>query len=72
MNAHRIATTLTENGILTLKGLPFAAGDAVEIIILERARLPHSDSNPYPLQGTVSRYDDPTEPVALEDWEILQ
>ncbi len=32
----------------------------------------HPDSNPYPLRGTVYRYDDPTEPDALEDWEVLQ
>ncbi|MEM7717248.1 MAG: hypothetical protein AAF349_27485 [Cyanobacteria bacterium P01_A01_bin.68] len=25
-----------------------------------------------PLQGTVYRYDDPTEPVGLEDWKVLQ
>jgi hypothetical protein len=44
----------------------------VEIIILER-RSPHPDSNPYPLRGKQPyRYDDPTEPVAVEDWEVLQ
>ena len=50
MKAHRIETTLIENGSLTLKDLPFQVGDAVEIIILER----HSrsqDTNPYPLRG---------------------
>ncbi|HEY9872466.1 MAG TPA: helicase-related protein [Candidatus Obscuribacterales bacterium] len=30
------------------------------------------DTNPYPLHGKVIRYDDPTEPVASEDWEVLQ
>jgi hypothetical protein len=71
MNAYRIETILTETGALTLLGLPFQAGDAVEVIILER-RLPHPDSNPYPLRGKVIRYDDPTEPIAVEDWEVLQ
>ena len=28
--------------------------------------------NPSPLHGTVYRCDDPTEPVGLEDWEVLQ
>jgi hypothetical protein len=28
--------------------------------------------NLYPLRGKVIHYDDPTEPVALEDWECLQ
>ena len=79
MNAHHVETVLTENGTLTLRDLPFQAGDAVEVIILERHKLQpteaptsHSDSNPYPLRGKVIRYDDPTEPVALEDWEMLQ
>jgi hypothetical protein len=36
MNEHHIETTLREDGILTLTGLPFRAGDAVEVIILPR------------------------------------
>jgi len=78
MNAHKIETVLNEDGTLTLRGLPFRAGDAVEVIILEsrtpqhEAPTPSPDSNPYPLRGTVIRYDDPTEPVALEDWEVLK
>ena len=78
MNAHEIETVLTEDGTLTLRGLPFHAGDSVEVIILENRTSQHEaptdspDSNPYPLRGTVIRYDDPTEPVALEDWEVLK
>lgn len=78
MNAHKIEVVLTENGTLTLKGLPFLAGDAVEVIILETNTSQHqalqkTDTNPYPLHNTQPyRYDDPTEPVALEDWEVLQ
>ncbi len=80
MNAYRIETTLTENGTVTLQGLPFSAGDAVEIIVLEvgspregarTLATRHPNSNPYPLRGKVIRYDEPTEPVALEDWEVL-
>ena len=79
MNAHKLEVVLTEDGTLTLQGLPFHAGDAVEVIILS-AKTPHhqaapkhqSDINLYPLRGKVIRYDDPTEPVALEDWEVLQ
>jgi hypothetical protein len=79
MNTHKIETVLTEDGTLTLQGLPFHAGDTVEVIILQ-AKTPQrqdavnsqSEKNRYPLRGTVIRYDDPTEPVALEDWEFLQ
>jgi hypothetical protein len=80
MNAHKIEVVLTEDGTLTLQGLPFHAGDAVEVIILstktpqqQAQQLPQSGTNLYPLHNTQPyRYDDPTEPVALEDWEVLQ
>jgi hypothetical protein len=80
MNAHKIEAVLTEDGILTLQGLPFHAGDVVEVIILETKASQHqvapktqSDKNRYLLHDTQPyRYDDPTEPVALEDWEVLQ
>ncbi|KYC35219.1 hypothetical protein WA1_08660 [Scytonema hofmannii PCC 7110] len=79
MNAHKVEAVLTENGTLMLQGLPFHAGDAVEVIILE-AKTPQQNVTPssqqeknlYPMRGKVVRYDDPTEPVALEDWEVLQ
>jgi hypothetical protein len=79
MNAHKIETSLTEDGTLVLKGLPFHAGDVVEVIILQPQIAQHQiksletqNTNLYPLRGKVIRYDDPTEPVALEDWEYLQ
>ncbi len=72
MKAHRIETTLSENGTLTLKDLPFQAGEAIEVIILERQK-PINNSNTHPLRDTVLRYDDPCEPATpLEDWEALQ
>ncbi len=81
MNAHKIDTVLSEDGTLTLQDLPFHAGDMVEVIVVKTKtsqpqpappQKPQSDTNLYPLHGTVIRYDDPTEPVALEDWEFLQ
>lgn len=72
MNAHRIETALTENGKLSLQNLPFKKGDEVEIIILDRSSS-KTNTDSYPLRGTVIRYDDPFEPVAsAEDWEVLQ
>lgn len=47
---------ITDHGKPVLKVIPFA-GD------------PEGDLEA--LRGTVLRYDDPTEPVALEDWEAL-
>ncbi len=61
-------TILTENETLTIKNLLFQAGETVEIIILERHSRP-LNSNSYPLQGTVIRYDDPFESATpMEDW----
>jgi len=77
MNAHKLAATLMEDGTLVLKGLPFYAGDTVEIIILEQPKeqleSSHSPTE-YPLQGKQPyRYDDPFEPaVPVEDWEVLK
>lgn len=75
MEAHKIEAVLTEDGTLMLRGLPFHAGDAVEVIILS-AKTPQlqgaapsqPETNLYPMRGKVIRYDDPTEPVALSDW----
>jgi hypothetical protein len=73
MKAHRIETTLTENGTLLLKDLPFTAGESVEIIVLQLPSHP-SESNLYPLRDKQPyRYDDPFEPATpLEDWEALE
>ncbi len=73
MKAHRIETTFTESGTLTLKNLPFQVGEAVEIIILERSNAV-SESNPYPLRDKQPyHYDDPFgSATPLEDWEALQ
>ena len=70
MHTHRVEATLTEDGALTLSNLPFQAGEAVEVIIVGRpspAPLADRDS----LRGSVLRYDNPTEPVAEEDWEAI-
>ena len=75
MQAHKIETVMSENGTLILKELPFQAGEAVEVIILERPKQQHtpSHSSESPLEGTVSFYHDPFEPaVASGEWDVLQ
>lgn len=71
MNAHRVETTINQDGTLILKDIPFQAGDAVEVIILERSPK-RSGDNPYPLRGQPVRYDAPTEPVAETEWSALR
>ncbi len=71
MQAYRIETKLTKQGTITLRHLPFEAGETVEIIILTRTPETKSPER-YPLRGTTIQYLEPTEPVALDEWEILQ
>ena len=71
LQAHRIETTLTQNGTLTLDNLPFQAGESVEVIVLPHALSPILP-DPYSLRGAPLHYQDPTEPVAQQDWESLK
>ena len=67
MQAYRVETTVQQDGTLILDNLPLQAGEAVEVIILIRSSgLSHTQ---YALRGTAIHYRDPTEPVALADWE---
>ena len=77
MNAHVIETTVSESGSINLVGLPFQPGTNVEIIVLERtasAFTPASEvpQRKFPYRGLPYTYIDPTEPVAMEDWEALK
>ena len=69
MFAYRVETSIDKDGCLTLKGLPFKAGDTVEVIILKNSQ--HLKKNNYPLHGKTIRYEHPTEPVAQSDWESI-
>jgi hypothetical protein len=68
VQAYKIETIVEKDGFLTLRGLPFQAGDRVEVIVLPAV---HSVTRQqaYPLRGTAYHYDNPTEPVAEADWE---
>lgn len=72
MKAHRVEVTLTENGALNLKDLPFRAGESVEIIILEN-QPSQKQANLRSLKGTVIQYEQPFESaIPSEDWEVLE
>ena len=66
MPAYRTIKAIAEDGSLELNQLPFPAGSVVEIIVLavERRAAPETYQ---PLRDSVVRYDDPMEPVALDD-----
>jgi hypothetical protein len=71
MSAHRTQATFDQDGKLVLEDLPFRAGDVVEVIIVESNTRPNGN-NSYPLRGTVTNYDAPTDPVGIESWDALQ
>jgi hypothetical protein len=67
----RAETIVSSDGTLTIAGLPFHAGDRVEVIVRDRLREQASGQR-YPLRGKPIRYADPFESVAEEDWEALK
>ena len=71
MQDYRVETRVTSDRSLTVKGLPFQAGDEVEVII--RIRKDGGEKGKcYPLRGQPIRYTDPFGSVAEEDWEALR
>ncbi len=68
IQAHRAETTLSEDGVITLRDIPFRRGESVEVIVLSFAPAAASRSR-YPLRGTPVTLLAPTEPVAEADWE---
>jgi len=72
MNAHVIETTVPESGSISVSGLPFSPGTNVEIIVLERKGKAASKERRFTMRGMPHTYIDPTEPVAVADWEALK
>ena len=71
MRTYQIEKVIPKTGILTIETVPFQAGEVVQIIILGQDKR-IDDLEALPLAGSVLLYDNPTEPVAEEDWELLQ
>ena len=71
MQPYRLETTVSEQGTLIIKGVPFPAGEHVEVIIREIESV-STDSLRYPLRGTPYELHQPFESVAEEEWEVLQ
>lgn len=71
MQTYRIESIVSSNRVLTIRGVPFRAGEHVEIIIVSLSRAPKNGSR-YPLRGKAFRYDAPFDSVAEGDWNVLQ
>ncbi len=69
MQVHRAETILSEDGVLTLRDIPFRRGESVEVIVLPHPAVAALGSR-YPLRGTPVTLLSPTEPVADADREF--
>lgn len=83
---HELKAVIGANGSLNLHGLPFAEGEEVQVIVLDKssseATTGNDDSvaadaanhkNLFPYHGLPYRYEDPFEPAAPpEEWEVYR
>jgi hypothetical protein len=67
MSEFKTQTVVGADGTVTVQGLPFHAGEPVEVTVTSAA--PATVTGAAPLVGSVLRYDDPTGPIATDDWE---
>jgi len=56
----RIETIIQQDGTLTLKDLPFPAGETVEVVVTPKST--PENGGAYPLHGTQIIYTEPFEP----------
>ena len=71
MQIYHIETTVPIDGTLTIQGLPFQAGDKVEVIVRSSTQKQKRRES-YPLRGKPIRYIDPFKSVAENEWEVLK
>jgi len=65
-----IETRLERDGVLTLTGLPFRAGDR---LIVQIGSAPDNGVRRFPMRGRTYTYTSPFEPaVPAEEWEALR
>jgi len=70
VQAHCAEATLTEDGVITLRDIPFRRGESVEVIVFPFTAAAESSTR-YPLRVTPVMLLAPTEPVSDADWEGL-
>jgi len=68
MQDYRVETRVSSDGSLTLRSLPFQAGDRVEVIVRSHNHVDGKGAR-YPLRGKPIRYSDPFGSVSEEDWD---
>ena len=68
MQTYRTKAVISQDGSLTIDGLPFPVGKQVQVIVLSAAT-EQDEKGRYPLRGTALQYDNPTEPIGRSDWD---
>ncbi len=71
MQTYRIETTISKDGTISIKDLPFAKGDKVEILVRSRKRGKDQNREKYPLRGLPIKYTKPFDSVAENDWAVF-
>lgn len=69
-HTYRTQTLVVKGGKLSIKGLPFQAGETVEIIVRRKGK--RARGAKYPLRGKPVIYRAPFKGVAIADWEVLR
>lgn len=69
MQTYRIESIVSPNRVLTIRGVPFRAGERVEIIVVSISSESGNVSR-YPLRGKSIRYVAPFDSVAENDWNV--
>lgn len=71
MQDYRVETKVGSDGSVTVTGVPFEAGDRVEVIIRSQ-KGGNGEDNRYRLRGKPIRYANPFGPVSEGDWEAVR
>ena len=67
---YRTKTLVTKGGKVSIKGLPFQAGETVEVTV--RRGKKSTRAAKYPLRGKPVIYRDPFKGAATSDWEAMR
>ncbi len=81
--AHEDEAVVRPDGAVRVEGVPFAAGDRVRVMVFgaapgtprchSREEIERSQAIRQRLQGSVVRYDDPSEPAVSDvEWDALR
>ncbi|RLD08442.1 MAG: hypothetical protein DRI56_05395 [Chloroflexota bacterium] len=72
MQTYRIETTVSKDGAISIKGLPFAKGEKVEILMRSRKREKDKKLERYSLRGLPVTYTKPFDSISENDWAVLE